>query len=123
MPFTMKEYEKFIMEIENANYNNNNAINLFGTSNNNNGIYLFGTNNNNADSYSYYQPSIFGPLNNNNNTSNINLFGNQNNYNTLNYGASLFGNSKYNNNNAHNKVKTLFGNNVGLFSNNNSLFG
>ena len=41
MPFTMKEYEKFIMEIKNANYNNNNNdINLFDTSNNNNDIYL-----------------------------------------------------------------------------------
>ena len=118
MPFSMEEYEKFNKKTENAYYNNNN----------NNVIYLFGNNSNiNADifvnPYYYKQHPIFGQFNYTNNTSNISLFGYKYDYKYPNSGTSLYGINQYNNNNAYNKGETLFGNNGGLFSNNNSLFG
>ena len=113
MPFSMEEYEKFNKITENAYYNNNNNV-----------IYLFGNNSNiNADifvnPYYYKQHPIFDQFNYTNNTSNISLFG----YKYHNSGTNLYGINQYNNNNAYNKGKALFGNDDGLFSNNNSLFG
>ena len=112
MPFSLEEYEKFNKKTENAYYNNNNVIYLFSNNSNINADIF-------VDPYYYKQHPIFGQFNYTNNTSNISLFGNK----YPNSGTSLYGINQYNNNNAYNKGKALFGKDDGLFSNNNSLFG